>query len=91
MNLYIVDFTCKQVINRISTLNSINMRSIFYNPQLREKNLPMFEFFKEFIETEEQLGNRVLVPKLGQEFLAVQQGDSNLIKIFSLSQKTFVR
>ena len=40
---------------------------------------------------EEEEGNKVLLPKINNKVIAVQKGTSNLIKIYSIKLKRFVR
>ena len=46
---------------------------------------------KEFVQHQEKLGNKVLIPKLNEKIIFVQWGSSNLIKIYSIKLKRFVR
>ena len=46
---------------------------------------------REFIESQEKAGNKVLIPKINKKILAVKIGTSNLIKIYSIKLKTFIR
>ena len=47
------------------------MKSIFFSVQNRRRNLRLFQSIKEFIEHQEGLGNKVLLPKLNEEIIIV--------------------
>ena len=67
------------------------MKSIFFSVQNRRRNLRLFQSIKEFIEHQEGLGNKVLLPKLNEEIIIVNPKDTNVIKIYSIKLKMFVR
>jgi len=46
---------------------------------------------KAFIREQEEAGNKVLLPKINDKIIGVQIGKSNLIKIYSIRLKQFVR
>ena len=46
---------------------------------------------KEFIEHQEGIGNKVLMPKVNNNILAVQQENSNLIKIYNVKLRQYTR
>ena len=69
------------------------MKSIFYDARERckERSLKVSQQVKEFINHQEISGNKVLIPKVNNKIIAVQIGSSNLIKIYNISQQSFVR
>ena len=67
------------------------MKSIFFSVQNRRRNLRLFQSIKEFIEHQEGLGNKVLLPKLNEEIIIVNPKGTNIIKIYSIKLKMFVR
>lgn len=46
---------------------------------------------KEFVQDEEQKGNKVLLPKLNEDIIVIRVGDSDLIKIYSIKHRRFIR
>jgi len=46
---------------------------------------------KAFVREQEEAGNKVLLPKINDKIIGVQIGKSNLIKIYSIRLKQFVR
>ena len=91
LHLYKIDFTNQKVIEVHSEMNSIKLQSIFYNFNDRDKNLSSFSEFKELIECEEQKGNQVLIPKLDADLLAIRQGSSNTVKLYSITLRAYFR
>lgn len=91
LSLYIIDFTSKKVVRRIRDPVSVSFRGIFYDLQNQAKHLPQYAGLKEFIQAQEAEGNCVMVPKLNPDFVAVQQGKTRVVKIFSLKSQTFIR
>ena len=92
--LYLIDYYTHKVLKKIQVgMHSINMKSVFYDtiPHCKEKQLKLSEEIKEFVEDQEKQGNNVLIPKINNKILAVQIGTSNLIRIYSLKLKTFIR
>ena len=71
----------------------IMMKSVFYSfkPHQRKKNLKLCAEVKNFINDQEKLGNTVILPKINDAIIAVQIGTSNLIKIYSIKLKLFIR
>lgn len=91
LSLYIIDFTSKRVVRRIRDPVSVSFKGIFYDFQNQARHLPQYDGLKEFIQAQEAEGNTVMVPKLNPDFVAVQQGKSRAVKIFSLKTQTFLR
>jgi hypothetical protein len=46
---------------------------------------------KEFIQDQEQLGNTVLLPKMNEDIIIIKENETNLIKVFSIKHRRFVR
>jgi hypothetical protein len=71
--------------------HSIVMKSIFFSVSNRRRNLKLYQPIKEFIEHQEGLGNKVFLPKLNEEIIVVNIKETNIIKIYSIKLKMFVR
>jgi len=69
------------------------MKSIFYSisSYKRERSLQLGVEIKAFIQEQEEAGNKILLPKINDKIIGVQIGSSNLIKIYSIKLKQFVR
>jgi len=69
------------------------MKSIFYGVAAydREKQLRLSRQVKNFVKEQEEAGNEVHLPKINGKIVAVKFGTSNLIKIYSVKLKKFVR
>jgi len=89
--LYIVDFIKGEVVTKIADRNSVLMKGVFYKYTQRGKTMRDFTGVKAFVEDQESLGNKVLLPKLNTEFVIVQQGTSCTVKIYSIEQQRFIR
>ena len=92
--LYQIDFIKHEVVRKImDEPHSIQMKSIFYgiSSDKRERQLRLAVQIKTFIQEQEEAGNKVLLPKINDKIIAVQIGTSNLIKIYSIKLKQFVR
>ena len=53
--------------------------------------MSIFEETKEFIQQQEAEGHRVLLPKTNEDIIAILPKDSDLVKIYSIQQRCFVR
>ena len=89
--IYIIDFINSTVITRVQDRNSIIRKSIFRHYHRRVRTLPKFEMMKEFIQDQESKGNVVLLPKLNQKFVIVYNKKSDLIQVYSILEKDFIR
>mmetsp|Transcript_27145 Transcript_27145/g.41300 ORF Transcript_27145/g.41300 Transcript_27145/m.41300 type:complete len:301 (-) Transcript_27145:2049-2951(-) len=67
------------------------MRSIFFNPENRQKYMGLFQPVKELIQFQESLGNQVLLPKRNDRVFAVKVKDSNLIQYYSVKLRQVIR
>ena len=46
---------------------------------------------KEFIQEQENLGNKVLLPKMNEDIIIIGVGNTNEIKIYSIKHRRFIR
>ncbi len=70
---YEIDFVNQTLVRRIeSGPTNVMMRSIFFNPEHRQKFLGLYQPVKELIQFQESLGNEVLLPKRNDKVFAVK-------------------
>ena len=72
--LYQIDFIEQEVLRKVDDYrHSLEMKSVFYNTYLRDRgSLKEFQPIKELIEHQEGIGNKVLMPKVNNQILAVK-------------------
>lgn len=92
LQIFLIDFETKQVLKQLEGSHASSYgRSIFYDPQRLEKNVPFFERFKEFVQLQEFKGNQVLTPLVNEELIIVRVGESNLIECYCTRTLKIVR
>ena len=87
LKVYLVDYVLKAVVASDITPQNIVQRSIFQDVQYGmrwERNRVLYEPVKEFIQTQERLGQKVLLPKCNDEFIAVFEPATQLLRLFQL-------
>jgi len=79
--LYIIDFEKKAVVFKMDqTLTSIQMKSLFFNLQTKDQNLPHYEHVKEYVQEQRLMGNVVKMPKRNEDVVAVlEKGTCNIL------------
>jgi hypothetical protein len=88
--IYQIDFTTSEVVSRVGDYgHNIVMRSIFHTENLMKSGDHME--IKQFIQHQEGLGHKVLLPKLNTDIILVNLKDSSVIKVYSIKLRTFVR
>ena len=76
LNLYLIDFFNSVLIQKIESqgltaTTQLNMRGIFYNYKKTDRIHKMSQEVKEFICDQEDLGNKILMPKLNKDMIVI--------------------
>ena len=56
-----------------------------------ERNIHKYEEVKEFIQTHENLGHQVLLPKTNDEFIGVYEQETKMLRLYQISTRRFIR
>lgn len=91
LHLYMINYVERKVVRRLQRPHNIVLKSVFYGISDRDSRLKQYEHVKELVEHEQSIGNKVLLPKINDRIAVIQQGSSDLMRIYDLKWKKSTR